>query len=248
LITHDRAGEEFTVASYESDSSGVLAIHALFDHFQELAGHHAHSLGVGFEKLREGGMAWLLSRIQLQIGSLPRWGDKVHLYTWPKGVDRLFALRDFRLDDAEGMTLVRATSCWLLVDLEKERPCRIQTLGVDLNFPHAEHAISGVPDKIDAREPLTAALEIQVLPSHLDVNDHVNNTHYARWITDCFGVDWQRARKIHSLQMNYLKQVLGEDRISLSTAHDASRPGTHYVQGVRRADGALVVQALVEWE
>jgi medium-chain acyl-[acyl-carrier-protein] hydrolase len=248
VTARDRAEEAFVVASYESDFLGTLSIHALFNHFQELAGQHATVLGVGFEKLRDSGIAWLLSRITLRIDALPKWGDSVTLYTWPKGVDRLFALRDFKLQNSKGETLVCATSCWLAVDLEKERPRRIETLAVDLSFPHAEHAIHEVPDKITAVQSLTPALEVQALPSDLDVNEHVNNANYARWITDCFDLERLRARRISGLQVNYLKQVLKGDHVSISTAVDPATPGREYVQGVRSGDRALAFQAVVTWQ
>jgi medium-chain acyl-[acyl-carrier-protein] hydrolase len=247
VITRDRADESFAVTSYESDFTGHLSVYSIFNRFQELAGRHAESLGVGFHALRELNLAWLLSRIQIQVHAFPRWGESVTLYTWPKGIDRLFALRDFALKSAAGDTLVLATTCWLLVDLEKERPCRIESLRTDLNFPHAEHAIDRVPDKIVAPPSTTHVLDVHVLASDLDVNNHVNNAHYARWVTDCFSVNQRAALALKSLQINYVRQVLEGESVSLATLADSPTQGSHYVQGLRKTDGSLAFQAVVQW-
>ena len=141
MTTREQADTTFTIASYEADLDGKLSLFALFNRFQDLAGIHANHLQVGYEQLQKLKLAWILSRIHVQIRSLPNWGDTVRLATWPKGVNRLFAMRDFSLKDGKGETLVLATTAWLLVDIGKNRPQRIESLQVDLRFPGAPHAI-----------------------------------------------------------------------------------------------------------
>jgi len=199
--------ETFSVASFDVDFTGRLALSSLFERFQDIAGLHATFLDVGFDRLRELGVAWMLSRINVSIEALPTWGETVTLRTWPKGVDRLFALRDFRLTSHDGIVLALATTCWLLVDLEKGKPRRIESLNVDLQFPDAEDAISEVPDKLTAPALLEPAYERSIRASELDVNEHVNNAHYVRWVMDCFDAGQLRARSLRSIQLNYLDQA-----------------------------------------
>jgi hypothetical protein len=46
--------------------------------------------------------------------------DTIELETWPSGVDRLFALRDFRIRK-RGVVIGRAASQWLLFGIESRR-------------------------------------------------------------------------------------------------------------------------------
>lgn len=247
MFTRDRGSETFTIASFESDFTGHLAVHSLFHRLQDIAGRHADFLDVGYEKLKAAGLAWLLSRIKVEIAALPAWGDEVTVETWPKGVDRLFALRDFRLRNAAGKTLALATTCWLLVDMAKERPRRVETLAVDLRFPNAEQALREIPDKLAAPGLLQASYQKQILPSDLDVNDHVNNAHYARWVTDCF--DRERlAKGMKGLQLNYLEQARLRDRVAIAVADAGGSASRAYVEGQNTATGKVLFQALVEWE
>jgi medium-chain acyl-[acyl-carrier-protein] hydrolase len=247
MQTREMREESFTVASFDSDFTGRLALSSLFERFQDIAGLHATHLNVGFDELRESGVAWMLSRIKLNIERLPKWGETVTLRTWPKGVDRLFALRDFRLTSDSGSILALATTCWLLVDLEKGRPRRIESLNVDLQFPGAEQAINEIPDKITAPQSLVQAYERSILASELDVNEHVNNAHYVRWVMDCFDAAQLRARTVRSLQINYLDQARYGDRIGILVSKESDAPSAQYFEGVSKKNGEKVFQALVEW-
>ena len=89
--------------------------------------------------------------------------------------------------------------------------------------------------------------EKQILVSELDVNEHVNNAHYVRWVMDCFDAAKFRSQEVKMIQLNYLEQVMYGDRVEISMSWDSEIPNAHYVEGVNRNSGAKVFQALVEW-
>ena len=248
MKTRERFDTTFAVASYEVDLSGKLSLFALFNRFQDLAGLHAEYLQVGYEQLQRSKLAWVLSRIKLHIKSLPDWGDTVQLATWPKGVDRLFAMRDFSLTGEKGEVLVLATSAWLLVDIDKNRPYRIENLPIDLQFPGAPHAIRERPDKIQIPEGAVMVCERAIWLSDIDTNQHVNNAQYAKWICDCFSGDQFRNRRLTSIQINYLEETLFGDTVGLLKTPTADHANEYYIQGESRVKGSTVFHARVIWE
>lgn len=247
MNTRERFDITFSIASFEADPAGKLSLFSLFNRFQDLAGIHAAYLQVGYEQLQKSKLAWVLSRIKVEILSLPNWGDTVRLTTWPKGVDRLFAMRDFSLMTEKGETLVLATSAWLLVDIEKNRPQRIESFPVDLRFPGAPHAIEETPDKIQMPEGAEAVFERPVWLSDLDVNRHVNNAQYAKWIGDCFTEAQFRTRRLTSIQINYLDETLLGDTVSLAKKPEDDLANEYFIRGVSRTKGSTVFQARVTW-
>jgi medium-chain acyl-[acyl-carrier-protein] hydrolase len=248
MNSRERFEETFSVFSYELDLSGKLSIHSLFNRFQEIAGLHAACLQVGYNELRELNLAWVLSRIKLRIYSLPQWGDTVRLATWPKGIDRLFALREFCLADEKNKTMVAATSSWLLIETEKGRPRRIETLPVDLHFPGAEHAIAEPVDKIQMPEGLIKVFEKPVWISDLDANRHVNNAQYAKWITDCLPYDQSQNCRVTSVQINYLEEMLLGDTVSIFISPRNDMIKEYFLEGVSAKKGSKVFQARITWE
>ena len=247
MNTRERSDTTFSVTSYEADLTGKLSLFALFNRFQDLAGIHAEYLQVGYDLLRESKLAWILSRIKVQMLSLPRWGDTVQLATWPKGIDRLFAMREFSLTSEKGATLVLATSAWLLVDIEKNRPQKIESLPVDLRFPGAPHAIQEKPDKIQIPEGLRTVFERPVWLSDIDTNRHVNNAQYAKWIGDCFSENQFRNRRMTSIQINYLEETLSGDTIGLLKTPVDDLVREYFISGVSRRKGSTVFHARVTW-
>jgi len=248
MNSRERCEDTFSVTSYEVDFTGKLSLYALFNRFQDLAGIHAAYLQVGYDSLREAKLAWILSRIKVQIHSLPRWGDAVHLATWPKGIERLFALRDFCLTNKNGETLVAATSAWLLIDIDKGHPRRIETLPIDLQFPNAVQAIQDPLNKIQIPEGLVRVFEKPVWLSDIDTNRHVNNAQYVKWITDCFSRDQFYNHRITSLQINYPEETLLGDTVALFKTPEDISANEYFLEGVSRTKGLKVFQAHVTWE
>ncbi len=247
MQTREMREEQFSIASFDVDINGSMSLPSLFARFQDIAGLHATHLGVGFEKLRALGAAWMLSRIKVRVESLPAMWETVTLRTWPKGVDRLFALRDFNVTSDRGNVLVAATTCWLLVDLEKGKPRRIDSLNVDLQFPNADHAIREIPDKIAIPRELRPIYEKQIHFSDMDINEHVNNAQYVRWVMDCFEPGVLRTKKVKSIQLNYLGQARYGEEVRMSVASTSADLPAQYVEGVNTKTGEKIFQSLIDW-
>ncbi|HEX2758798.1 MAG TPA: acyl-ACP thioesterase domain-containing protein, partial [Thermoanaerobaculia bacterium] len=94
--------ELFRIRASEMGPDARLRLPALFDLFQETAGNHATALGWGSDVLLARGQTWILSRLTLKLAALPAWRDEIAVETWPAGVHRLWALREFRVTARDG--------------------------------------------------------------------------------------------------------------------------------------------------
>lgn len=235
--------EKIPIRSYHVGNNGVLKPHVLFQFFQEAAGHHATHLTVGHEELQRRGVFWVLSRIKLEIANLPSWGDEIAITTWPKGTDRLFALRDFRMHGKDGTELVRGTSYWLLVSTERMRPQRLEAHLPAFPLNDKEHAIQESLERIEMPTALSFRYERQVMWGDLDVNNHVNNAEYVRWIADAIQNADGTIPEFSSLQVNYLEEAKLGENIVFSSGPDPKDPRTLYVEGVNKTKNSKIVQA-----
>lgn len=235
--------EQVQVKSYEADADGNLRLHVLFHYFQEIAGNHAASITVPYEELKRLGLFWVLVRIKVGIVRLPRWRDVVQLSTWPKGVDGLLALRDFRMTDEHGTPLIVATSAWLLLDTVRYRPQRMSVLPFHWPLNEHEHALEERLEKLKRPERLPERFEKKVMRTDLDVNRHVNNAEYVRWILDSF--DAHPPGLLKTVQVNYLEEAVLGDIIVVRAGGEG--PAVWYSEGVSRSKGTAVFQAKAEW-
>lgn len=122
--TDIRYRENFSVRSCEVDPAGRARLTAIANYFQEVAHNHANRLGVGYRQLKEKQTLWVLSRMRMHFSRYPVWEEEVTVETWPSGIDKLFALRDFRMLCREGELLCTARSAWLILRADGRRPVR----------------------------------------------------------------------------------------------------------------------------
>ena len=116
--------ERYLVRHHQAGADGLLRIAPLFDFMQDAAALHADELGCGLDFLHRNRMLWVLSRIRVAIDRMPEIGETLRVLTYPTGTERLFALRQFTITDANGGALARATSCWLVLKAESYHPLR----------------------------------------------------------------------------------------------------------------------------
>lgn len=207
--------KQFEVLSYQIDPNGHLRWGALGDLLQEIAWKHADSKDFG-QNLFEQGFHWVLSRMSIQVQQFPSWGDLVTVKTAGRGIDKLFALREFLVEDAAGNPLATAMSAWLLLDSGSKRPKRPnQILPAELFPPQAESEL--LPEKLPILTTTHKGKGFLVRPSDLDMNNHVNNVSYIRWVED-----FCTASRIQfsGLEINYLAEALLNETVEIYMAKE----------------------------
>lgn len=239
--------EEFSVRSFEADYAGRLKLSSLFNYFQEIAGHHAAHLWVGYDGLKKLGYYWVLSRARVMIHRLPAWGETVKVTTWPRTPDNLFFLRDFHVEDQRHETLAVATTAWLLLESTHLKPQTAADIPVTFPTNDRQAAFTEPLKKLKPFALLRNADERRVMLSDLDVNNHVNNARYVDWIVDSLGSGESCAKSIRALQVNYLGQATLGDVVRISRGDEPPPAERSYVEGVDAVKGSKVVQALIEW-
>jgi acyl-ACP thioesterase len=244
--------ETFPVRFGNIDRSDRLTLASTFDFFQEAAVSHAESLGVGREALARLGQGWILSRISVFLERRPQWGETITVRSWPRGGDRLFAVRDYDIRDASGATVVRGRSNWLILDINKRRPLRPQTVMESLPCNEGLDALPGGAGALDPRENPVKAGERRARYSDIDYNGHVNNARYIQWIQDLTDPELLETAGIMRLDINYLKEIKTGETIELLTAplpHAGGSPDMPNIdaaiayEGRFPADGQAVFRA-----
>ena len=197
------------------DCSDRLTLWSIFNFFQEAAISHAADLGVGRDALKSSGQAWILSRLSLFVERRPVFGEIVQVSTWPRRWEKLFALRDYEIRDAEDNALVRGRGAWLVLDIEKRRPLRARAIMEKLPPNDGIDAFPAGAAALAAREDLVKSSSRAALYSDIDYYGHVNNARYIQWIQDAAGMDvFTKADQIR-LDINYLSEVLPGEIVEL---------------------------------
>lgn len=205
----------------DANEDGKLELSSLLDFLQKIAGEHADRLNFGVNDLNESNDTWVLSRLRVEVYRWPVNGDNVFLKTWPKGIDRLFAVRDFELFDEDKNVLARAASYWLVIDKETKRPRMMADVFKNLDYPGLS-AIDQKLKKIPASGHTDYHSQIKTEKMEIDVNGHVNNVWYAKWIMDTLPDTVKKEKNITCFEINYLSEVFVNELVDVGLGWDVA--------------------------
>jgi len=202
----------FSIKSYEANRYGKLSLHTFFHYLQECAYLNALSNGFGYEFLERENAYWVLTRVLVEIDELPKWNDEIQIRTWPRGADGLFAVRDFELIK-DGIIIGRVSSYWMILDRDSRRPKRIDQYQFIRSDFIPDKAIERKLEKIPLGSDSTEIGKRRVYASDIDVNGHVNNASYVRWLIDSFSENHNA--QIKSFEINFLRELVLGDRFTV---------------------------------
>lgn len=238
--------EKITVPCYDTDASWLLKPASFMNLAQEAAGRHAVYLGFGYDDLIVSNTAWILSRVHVEFIDTPKWREDITLTTWHKGLNRLFFLRDFVLTDAQGKERVKATTSWLVLNLETRRLVRDPKL-IEEGTVCTENAIETPADKVQMPKKVEPefVMEHKVSYSDIDTNGHTNNAMYMHWAMDAVDYDIASTRPVKEFTINFNHETKAGEVVKLYKAVVEKEDGRHvFVEG-RLADASSFIVEIV---
>lgn len=225
--------DKYTIPCYDTDASWRLKPTSFMNLAQEAAGRHAVHLGFGYDDLIKTNTAWILSRVHVEFVDTPKWREEIIINTWHKGLNRLFFLRDFLLTDNEGRPRVKATTSWLVLNLETRRLVRGPGL-MEEGTVCTENVIETPADKVQMPKDVEVELvrKHTVSYSDIDTNGHTNNAMYMQWSMNSVGYDVTSTRAVKEFTINFNHETKAGDVVDIYRASLEKEDGLHvFVEG-----------------
>ncbi len=234
-----------TVRMHDVGPNALVPLHMLLRYFQEAASLHAEQLHWGADDLKSENLTWVLSRLFLEVDSFPGPWEDFTIRTWPSERDKYNAKRDFNLLDANGVSLGRGTSNWVMMDISARRMCAIPS-----SFNVHSHGTPGRILEFSGRRVPALKVsehEIQVLARQedLDLNGHVNNTHFAAWVLEAVLESYSQANRLASMDIQFRAEVRRGDAVRSLVGSDDTGGLLHSL--VRESDNVEVARARTTW-
>lgn len=207
--------EKVKIYNHYTNYKGRLYIKTLCDLFNDVAEVQTEEYGVDVDTLNAEGLTWMLHRLHIQLFKMPYKAEEVFIETWPSGIDRLFALRDYRMVRQNGEELVRATSEWMCIDLKRRRPVRQQQKVVDISSGHQiEHLqLLSILDEKEMKGEITGGREFTATFDNIDFNGHVTQASYMRWITNALPFDFLKEFVLTEVEVVYAHEIMPDSNI-----------------------------------
>jgi acyl-ACP thioesterase len=213
---------------------------------QEAAGLHAVYLGFGYDDLIKTNTAWILSRVNVKFIDAPLWRDDVTLTTWHKGLNRLFFLRDFVMTDKEGRERVKATTSWLVLNLETRSMVRDPKL-MEEGTVCTDNAIETPADKVRMPRDVEAVpvYERVVGYSDVDMLGHANNAMYMQWAMDAVDYELASSKPVKEFTINFNHEIKAGEKVTLYRACVEKEDGLHiFIEGKTEAASSFCVEII----
>ncbi|MBR3199830.1 MAG: hypothetical protein IKG17_00645 [Mogibacterium sp.] len=167
------------------DDTSRISIPGFLDMFQDIAGFHAKSIGIGALELEEKGLFWIVSKIRLKINKRPLVQETLEETTWIQPAERVVCERDWSLNkDGEQIAYIR--SMWALLKREDFRPALMADHYPDPDFimaPPDDVPFTRISKKFEEAELLG---EYRIRSVDIDRGGHFNNGNYVRAMLGCF--------------------------------------------------------------
>lgn len=239
----------FIVEPFSEDCCGRLSWRFLGNHLLRCASLHAGQHGFGYDDMQEQHHAWVLSRLVVEMETMPTTGEAYNVETWVKSAYRQFTDRLFAITDNAGRAYGYAFSTWALIDVTTRQPMNLADLPnggfqdavLDRDIPIK------APGRIRLKQPQTVRQQ-EVLYSDLDINGHVNSVRYIEMMLDL--LPEASRQPVQRLEVAYSAEAYLGDTLTfrVDASSETTEQFTHLVEVLKDretvvARGAITFKA-----
>ena len=215
------------VESYDVQPNGNIKISSLLKMLQKAAGDDVNTTPLNYFSLAEHGIAFVLTKMTLQIHKDIKLYDELIITSHPRQTRGASFPRDFIINVGDE-TVAVARSMWVLLDLNKRtilRPSAIEPIGSLATTDNDMFELADVRRIVDENS-LSRTNVLRVEYSHLDMNNHLNNTFYSDFIFNCIPQSVHESDKGMYLQINYKAEARLDDNLVIK--YECSDDGKSY--------------------
>ena len=221
--------EEHRIRGYEVGPDQKTTMITIANLLQEVASNHVVSMWGRSEEgfatdpeMAKDNLIFVMTRMQVQMDSYPKWGDLVRFETWFAMTGRMRASREWSITDCvTGERIGRATSTWVTINMKTRRLGKIadHTRERLATFQYTEENAFD-PDMMQLKLPdLTSVTEVDVkVPqiarvSDMDMNGHINNVTYINWILETTPEQVLGNKRLYQIEIDYKNECTSGDLV-----------------------------------
>ena len=204
----------FDIQYCDIDSNNKLTDFAFFKYLQEVACLHADKLGFGYYDSSRTRLVWLLLDWKVEIFSKPRWMDRILIKTWPSKIEVASSYRDFEVYDSNNNLIGRATSKWVLFNIDTNRISKLSDEVKSVFKPVGKRVFDVEIEKLKEPDSFSNFIDYTISKRDIDTNLHVNNLNYIWFAYEAMPLSVFQNSNFSSIDVMYKKQCVLGDEIS----------------------------------
>ncbi|NLX84062.1 MAG: hypothetical protein GXZ00_00385 [Synergistaceae bacterium] len=226
------------------DPKGRLKFGFLLEMFQELADVDASKFNLSVRQTLKQNLTWVLRKYRVELQKYPvREDRKLRIKTYAEPYRNLFSLRSYKLWNGLGEFLGSAYTWWVLVDLKKRRPVRLDKSALMASF--TDRITEEFPKDVAVPELTSSKLEEiwKVRWQDLDVNNHTNHTVFFGWALDTVPAEVNEKLAPMLVECEFMHSV-SRTRVRCLTQELPHNKGRYFLHSLRRMEDERVYAKL----
>jgi Acyl-ACP thioesterase len=220
-----KMSKEYEIHYYEVDFRKKMTMTRLIDFLGDIATSQTEGLGVGMDYCAAKGIGWILYKWDIKVHKYPMYGEKIIITTEPTAFKRFYGYRKFTVANEQGEIIAEADSIWLLINVEKKRPVRVEADMCAVYGVEEDSEGTIAIEDIVKPEEFNEEKMFNVRYSDIDTNKHVNNSKYVTWAIEVVPMDIVLDYSLNRIKVTYQKETkYGEtvrSRVKLNKEADA---------------------------
>ncbi|XP_077221077.1 palmitoyl-acyl carrier protein thioesterase, chloroplastic-like [Tasmannia lanceolata] len=216
-------GQTVVVRSYEVGADKTATLETILNLLQETALNHVWMsglLGDGFgatHGMMRNNLIWVVTRMHVQVDSYPIWGEVLEIDTWVGASGKNGMQRDWLIrSHLTGQVFVRATSTWVMMNQETRRLSKMpEEVRAEISpwFINRQAIQEDITEKIIKLDDKAKYGNSDLKPKRtdLDMNHHVNNVKYVRWMLEAIPDLFFEGHQLSSIILEYRRECGSSD-------------------------------------
>lgn len=206
--------QTYTLLAGDTDAQSRMPMSLIVTRAIEVATDHANALGIGYARLQEHGIGWVLTRLTIEMERYPRINESYAVTTWIEGYNRLFSDRCYIITDADGNTLGHMRSMWVAIDFETRSAADLSPFEVEA-FPISDRKCPVAKQRKLRQVACSRERDYTFVYSDIDFNRHVNTVQYVRQLLNMWPLDFFDHHQIARFAIAFHNECHYDDTVQI---------------------------------
>ena len=198
---------EYFLTASECNVKQQMPFTMLAQRVIEVATEHANILGVGYDDMIKDNLAWVLSRLSIEMTRMPKVNEKYRLITWIENYNRHFSERNMEVQAENGDVLGYIRTIWVAIDMETRAPGDLSKLATLVATVSDRPCPIAKQSRMRPLTELSRQGEYQFRYSDIDFNMHVNSVKYIELLINQWPLDYHLSHDISRFEIAYLQEA-----------------------------------------
>ena len=184
---------------------------AILKKLEDIAEQNSAEVGIGVSFMQQNKLVWLLLDWKINVIKRPKYREKIYVETWSHKMERCYGYREFEIYNENKELIVKGTSKWVLIDMERKRPIRVpDEYAVKYASYDKGYSVFGSEiEKIDEtlEDSFTFVHNYEVHRRDIDVNQHMHNISYLELAYEVLPFDVYKDNTFNNIRISYKKEL-----------------------------------------